>query len=315
MTQNIFKLDGEALIRIGEGLAANESDTVTAEALGITVQKLRNVKRAMGVNDDRGGRGGRRITLATQRRFAAPTNRGALVLAREHPSVVEGRTLFRNGDIRDPAKTDKQVLISGHNNPKLGAKVLVGRYAGRHIYHLSLEERATCPRSCEQWRSCYGNGMHRAARHVHGAALEEQLRIDVAALCKKHRRGILVRLHTLGDFYSLEYVRLWAELLNEHPKLACWGYTRRRPDDEDGIGEAIRRIRETHWSRFAIRFSNKTGERNSFVLKGHTTTPRIGDAFVCKQEWASQNGDLTSINCGNCAACWERDESVCFVEH
>lgn len=307
-----FRLDGPALKRIGEGLIEKQSMSKIAGDLGITEGKLRTHLRVIGVyRPDKGG--GRRGPAKSRVSAAQPRNPCSLPL--DHPAVVDGRTLYRNGDIRDPALTDRCVLIEGKNNAKLGSQVKVGRLAGLTIYHLSLEERATCPRSCEQWRTCYGNGMHLAARHQHGPALEDALRRDVPALLAKHKRGILVRLHTLGDFYSLDYVRCWGELLAAHPRLHAWGYTRRRRNDADQIGEALGRLRDLYWDRFAMRFSNLTGPRNSAVLKGHSSAPRIGDAFICKQEWAAQNGDLTSINCGTCAACWESDDPVVFVEH
>ena len=41
-----------------------------------------------------------------------------------------------------------------------------------------------------------------------------------------HPNGFAVRLHNLGDFYSLQYVALWRRLLARHPALHVWGYTR-----------------------------------------------------------------------------------------
>ena len=34
----------------------------------------------------------------------------------------------------------------------------------------------------------------------------------------KHVNGFAVRLHNLGDFYSVEYVELWRKLLERHEK-------------------------------------------------------------------------------------------------
>lgn len=310
-----FRLDGLALLRIGAGLVAGEKFPKIAADLGITASKLRVVLRTMGVYKPPKGGGRRGGAHSSQRRLGAPQNQGAVELPATHEAVVEATTLYRNSDLRDPAESDRPVLISGRNNPKLGAKVKVGGLAGLAIYHLTLEERATCPRACAQWRTCYGNAMHLAARHKHGRALEDALRRDVPALLKKHSKGILVRLHTLGDFYSLDYVRCWAELLERHDRLHIWGYTRRHPGDGDKIGDALMTLRNDYWERFAMRFSDLTGPRNAFVLKGRAEAPRIGDAFVCKQEWAAQNGDLTSMTCGTCAACWESNDPVVFVEH
>jgi len=312
MTNERFVLTPTNLKIIGEELEAQTPYPAIAKRLGITEYRLRNVLNTIGVLRDKRGTGGRR---SMQKRFSAPQNRGALVLDDDHPSVVEGRTLFRNGDLRNPAETERPVILPGSYNPKLGSKVRHGRWAGFPIYHLSLEERATCPRECETWASCYGNGMHRAARHLAGPALKDAIKRDLYILNGKHPNGFVVRLHTLGDFYSKEYALLWSWALERYPSVNAFGYTRRHPGMPDGIGDVIASIRKDHWDRFAIRFSGKTGERNAFVLKGRTNSSSLGDAFVCKQEWAEQQGDLSSLYCGNCTACWESDRPVVFVEH
>ena len=48
----------------------------------------------------------------------------------------------------------ENVLKCGRNNSKIGGDVLVGRLRGARIFTLTLEERATCPRSCAMWRAC-----------------------------------------------------------------------------------------------------------------------------------------------------------------
>ena len=310
MAKKHKSLSPERLEIIAQGLKAKDPLPKIAENLGLTVGTLRGLIRSIGIATDylpRGDRG------ANTRRFSAPQRRSARRLAEDHPAVVEGRTLFLNGDTRDPAETDRPVLISGINNSKLGAKVTHGRWAGRAIYQLSLEERATCPRECEQWNSCYGNGMHRAARHKHGPALIAAISRDLKRLHKKHPQGIVVRLHTLGDFYSLEYIIQWEIWLDRYPSLAVFGYTRRQPGSP--MGDYIKQMRDRYWKQFSMRFSGLTGEKNAFVLNGQTNSPSIGDAFVCKQEWAEQQGDLTSLYCGNCTACWESTRPVVFLEH
>ena len=41
----------------------------------------------------------------------------------------------------------------------------------------------------------------------HGAALENKLEQEVRELCATYK-GVIIRLHVLGDFYSVQYVRL-----------------------------------------------------------------------------------------------------------
>jgi hypothetical protein len=41
-----------------------------------------------------------------------------------------------------------------------------------------------------------------------------------------------MRVHNLGDFYSVEHVELWRTLLERHPALRVWGYTARWHSDD-----------------------------------------------------------------------------------
>src|SRR4051812_23522925 len=100
------------------------------------------------------------------------------------------------------------------------------------VYTLTLEEQATRPRSCEHWRSCYGNRMHLAIRYQSGPALESAIARDVAALARIHDQGSAVRLHILGDFYSVDYVERWRALLDRYAQIHVFGFTRRWDSDD-----------------------------------------------------------------------------------
>lgn len=54
----------------------------------------------------------------------------------------------------DPMPTEG-VLKDGCSNSKIGGDVLKGHLKGARIYTLTLEERATCPKSCNHWRTCF----------------------------------------------------------------------------------------------------------------------------------------------------------------
>ena len=85
-------------------------------------------------------------------------------------------------------------------NKKLGKTVTKGKHKGRPIYTLTLEERATCPRSCGHWDDCYGNNMPFAHRLTAGQGLTKKIYADLTAIQKKHKQ-FLVRLHVLGDSF------------------------------------------------------------------------------------------------------------------
>jgi len=195
------------------------------------------------------------------------------------------------------------------NNKKLGkngATVQKGQFKNYSIFTLTLEERATCPRSCFHWDDCFGNNMMFAHRLEHGRDLEIRIRQEISELCAT-RRGVLVRLHVLGDFYSAEYVRLWNELMTEHANLAVWGYTHRDPSDD--IGREITRNRGAFGARWSIRWSDIP--QIVFSANSESLDKRQkGHAFVCPE----QEGKTKS--CATCALCWEQPKQrVVFLTH
>lgn len=170
-----------------------------------------------------------------------------------HPAMVGNRTLFPSTVVDVGDDFEDRLLVSGKNNRKLGERILKGKFKGYALYGLSLEERATCPTDCSVRGYCYGNGMQMARRHritdldLFSTFLEDEIRTILADPID----GLMVRLHVLGDFPSVEYVALWADLLEMHPKLACYGYTHRR----DEIGDAIESLKSRYPTRFRIRWS------------------------------------------------------------
>jgi hypothetical protein len=122
------------------------------------------------------------------------------------------------------------LLKKGSSNKKLGFKVTAKKWTGKRIYSLTLVERETCPTTCHHWDDCYGNNMPFAHRYKN-ANIDLFLEREIQSLMQKHKEGIVIRLHVLGDFYSEEYVKFWEEMLLRHPKLCIFGYTARKGDN------------------------------------------------------------------------------------
>lgn len=199
--------------------------------------------------------------------------------------------------IRGP---DPNILKPGTNNKKLGGRVLVGPLKNAVLYSLSLEERATCPTECLLWDTCYGNNMPFAHRydHTHPDFLV-QLQHATEALCRSHKK-VLLRLHVLGDFYSVDYVHHWRRMLEDNPELHLYGYTAHAPDSE--IGREIHNLSLQYgWHRVAIRFSGFEGPR------GTTVGRNIG--MTCPE----QTGAVKS--CADCGACWNGEDHIDFIPH
>jgi len=201
------------------------------------------------------------------------------------------------------------LLVSGHSNVKIGRDVRKGHLKGYWIYTLSLEERATCPRSCEHWQDCYGNNMPFAKRIDHTAEdFLPRLEAEIAKLCHTRRKtGALVRLHALGDFYSTEYVEFWRRMLDTYSNLAVFGYTARRWYD-DPIGQAVFHTRIAYAERFMVR-SSAGGEEFMSTVSITDPTSCPSDAFVCPE----QTGQTRC--CATCGACWGTTKNVAFLAH
>lgn len=233
-------------------------------------------------------------------------------LDRAHPAVVEGHTIYQASVVG--TNESARFLVSGHNNSKLGKAVQKGPWAGMPIYHVTLEERATCPRSCARWLDCYGSGMPFARRNDHRDPLFlEALDREVRHVARAHPQGFVVRLHTLGDFYSMEYLNLWGDLLFDLPNLHVFGYTARREDADDDesreIAATIRQLGEVLWSRFAVRFSNQPGPDGTITLMEPIDDPNV---IMCP----AQTGATEA--CATCGLCWSeaaRVKTIGFLLH
>ena len=137
----------------------------------------------------------------------------------DHPALSECRTIHTKY-VRPVG--DAPVLKSVADNSKIGkglAVILKGKWRGMPMFSLTLQERATCPPTCDRWSTCYGNGMMFAHRFEHGPALEGKIRTELQVLAAMYPHGFVVRLHVLGDFYSLNYAILWGEMLQLYPNL------------------------------------------------------------------------------------------------
>jgi hypothetical protein len=256
-----------------------------------------------------------KLARSTLRRFSAPhnassgetargTGRTEIVLPAYHPAARGGRSIFPSR-VFAPDELPR-LLKSGHQSRKIGKLVTKGKRRGWPIYTLTLEERASCPRSCREWHACYGNHMHAAERIEHGPAMLEPLALELCDLARAHPQGFLVRLHVLGDFWSVEYVRFWSKMLGALPMLAVFGFTAHAPASP--IGHEVALMEADHgWARAAIRFSGEPHEhRASRVIGPGETDP---DAITCP----AQTGGTDC--CGTCALCWHSDRSIAFKRH
>jgi hypothetical protein len=243
------------------------------------------------------------VAASTLRRHGTIEAHGSnVVLSALHPAHRYARTLFPSR-VFDPDEVVR-LLKDGHQSRKIGKFVTKGKMRGFPIFTLTLEERATCPRSCKAWSFCFGNNMQAAERIVAGPAMEVALWDELASLQQQHPGGFLVRLHVLGDFYSADYARIWNEALEAYPALHVFGYTAREPLSD--IGQQIAEMIAVWPTRFHVRFSGWDGPKNGSVI---VDSAEDTEHVVCP----AQTGKTSC--CGTCSFCWATDKTIAFLRH
>ena len=222
---------------------------------------------------------------------------------------IEGTTVYRKS-VKQPADNNLflKVLKPGSNNKKLGYKVTKGRWKGKYLYSLTLEERATCPRYCHHWDDCYGNNMPFAHRYDVNTDLCPAIHTAINRLRHKHPAGIVIRLHVLGDFYSPEYVMFWRHMLDFWPNLCLFGYTARWGDDTQ---EQIDIMNKEYPNRCVIRYSRNMEYDETLSTRFAADETFNGPAFTCPEQTGR------SDSCAACGACWSEGASrtVRFLSH
>ena len=211
-------------------------------------------------------------------------------------------TIFQKS-IRSPE--GNKVLKPGSNNKKLGFKVTSKRWKGKKLFSLSLVERETCPTSCHHWEDCYGNNMPFAHRFSTDN-LEDKLETEIGSLIEKYPAGIVIRLHVLGDFYSVNYITSLEDMLFKFPKLCLFGYTANQLDTK--IGNAIRILNLRFAERCVIRYSWSKDSNGIGELYAAEESFE-GNSFDCPE----QTGKAKS--CAACGLCWTSTKTVRFTSH
>jgi hypothetical protein len=256
----------------------------------------------------------------TLRRFESlptPSPTDVSELPAMHTAILGKMPLFK--DRVFSADDVQNIFISGHNNRKIDAVVTKGSWTGMPIYMLTLPERTTCPEVCHMYTSCYGNAMHMAKRVAPGKTLEARIAKDVGFLADKHPKGFVIRLHVLGDFYSVEYVQLWRKMLEQYPALRVYGYSARGLTgagvEDAHIYRELSNLKLTWGERFAIRWSRPVMSLPfpaAASVLDHVPEKRPEGGVVCPAETEA------TACCATCGLCWEpeaQNKTIYFIKH
>jgi len=233
-------------------------------------------------------------------------------LSDDHPAMLLGEPLFERSVVS--VEPDTNIFVSGTNNRKIGRIVTRGQWRGFPIFVLTLPERKTCPSECVMLKTCYGNAMPFARRHEAGAELENRIRAEIPRLSKRYPNGFVVRLHILGDFYSVDYVRLWGDMLRQHPPLHVYGYTSRAQGADAlsaAITKSVKKAKDEFGQRFSIRWSMpRSVPDGATVIDRLPEGANVPEGLVCPAE-----REATAC-CATCGLCWEAPgKTIVFMRH
>jgi hypothetical protein len=230
-------------------------------------------------------------------------------LKETHKAIVNASTLYSASKftIRDVTNYSQRVLKLS-TNIKLGKIVKKGKHKGKRILTLTLIERETCTNECEHYLTCYGNNMPFAHRFEVNEAFMLRLESDIEYYVKKYPEGILIRLHVLGDFESIQYIEFWNRMLHTYSSIAIYGYTRNHITSKyehiRALGYKTIAVRNIHKDRFAIRFSNKLDDEFSANSREITN-----EGITCLAQVKA------SVSCSDCTLCWASKKQIAFITH
>lgn len=220
-------------------------------------------------------------------------------------AVLSGKTMFEK--TVKPAKDRKSILQSVASNTKIGKGgniITKGIWKGMPMYSLTLEERATCPKDCQQWNNCYGNNSPYRIRVKIDETFYDKLEKELDKLNKKHTQGFVVRLHVLGDFTSIEYVQFWYKMLQKNSNLYIFGYTHWGPWSDIGMEIKVTHVTFIKRKRFQIRFSD-----SDVQFRANVETKENATGVICPEQTGKTQSCLT------CGLCWGIDKPITFLPH
>ena len=224
-------------------------------------------------------------------------------------AVQEGRTVFVK-KVFDVTKYHSNIIKSADHNIKLGKgkyKIKKGRWKGLPMFSLTLEERKTCPFTCQHWTDCYGNGMNYGHRFKADKNLIPRIKYELEQLSQRYPKGFVIRLHILGDFYSLEYVGAWESFLEQYLGLRIFGYTAHTSGPMYiKISNLRRRFGDRVWLRYSKNAAHNDKAPNIMYAVGQEFK---GTSFTCPEILGKTESCLT------CAACFQTKKSVKFLDH
>ena len=246
-----------------------------------------------------------------------------------HPKFLvseKGGSFIRNNEpitsnaVNLPLKSSiANKKLSGENKVSMTTK---GRWLQMPMFSFTIEERHTCPSYCKFLSNCYGNNMLLAYRYEVSDQVLKLIDEQLKELSKTYRMGFIIRLHILGDFFSVNYTEFWRTRLKKYKNMHMFGYTARlnfdKSDDrhsemDSTIFYQIKEMNEEFSDRCAMRFSGYEGdpEKVNYMIALSINEPlakellESNQAFICPHEQISNKTNKRKTrSCVECGLCW-----------
>jgi len=198
-------------------------------------------------------------------------------------------------------------------------------------YLFSLPPIKSCL-NCESCKkSCYATKSYKQYPNVKNLwdknfdnnliQLEKDLTVQLKQIRKQKEYKRVIRIHQSGDFYSVDYINLWAKLAKRFDTVLFYGYTKVM-DYSNGFNKAINGLKDLDNVNIISSFIPNTKRKN---YGSYEYAKRMADKHnlkLCPVNKHNPNGD--KIHCGKhrdnksgkiyCDHCLTND-NVCFVEH
>lgn len=124
---------------------------------------------------------------------------------------------------------------------------------------------------------------------------------------------LAVRIHSSGDFFSKEYIEFWTKLIDEHPSVTFWAYTRSWAIPE--LRESLEELRARDNIQLFASWDETMEQppeawRISYVKDGEVPEDLPTNLTRCPEEF------IEDMNCARCGFCLrEVGRGVLFNAH
>lgn len=204
---------------------------------------------------------------------------------------------YDKGKIETPIGTMNELLKKG--NSKTGEKVKTWSM-----------NQTTCPCHCEK---CYANyGCYNFAGVKKSLEMNTELAVNhlefleraLMAQCETLEDGTEIRIHAVGDFFSLAYIEMWGRIIKAFPTLVFWTYTKVQAFESMFDEFPNANIVKSLVPGFGFNFGHI-----DYIINMYNALIAMGkEVHICKC------GIDDNQHCHNCASC-SKYEYVLFVEH